>query len=308
MLTTIWRLAHEENDMFTGVICGRRGSGKSRTLIEMGRILDRASNDIPRFTMDNLCFSAGQFSKRLQMKQPRGTVVILDDAGIALYSKEALTRTVRKLGQILQSIRTQHFIILMSLPAFQMLEGHARMMTPIFMDLVGRDEKAKQNMVKVQVLDVNTFTGKIYRQTVRRDVKKEHPFFPVEITTKEPDILLIDKPPKELDDLYEKTKEEFLKPWREKKAKEIEKEEAGITKSQRYGKSFPDSYKAVEPIWNQFINDKGKIDDAMIMLARDEDGLPLVSPVHATRVARLLNQKLKKGELVVKVTKEAFLR
>ena len=188
-----------------------------------------------------------------------------------------------------------------------MLEGHARIMTPIFMDIVGRDKIAKQNMIKVQRLDVNTFTGKIYRQTITRNVTKQHPRFNLEITIKEPDILLIDKPPKEIDDLYEEYKEAFLKPWREKKTKEIEKEEAGIITARRYGKSFPESYSVIEKEWNKFINDKGRIDDALIMLAKDSVGLPLISPAHAKRVARILNQKLKKGELTIAISKETML-
>lgn len=295
VFSKIWNLANAKDDMFTAVICGRRGAGKSRTLVEMARILDRKTDDTPRFKMENVCFSPQDFADKLVSNMPRGTVIILDDAGIALYSKEALTKIVRRLGKILQSIRTKHYIILMSLPMFKMLEGHTRLMTPVFLDIVGRDEKRKQNLVKFQNLDVSTFTGDIYRRTLTKKVQKKHYLFDLPVQEREADTLRIDKPPKPIDDDYERHKEAFLRPWREEEAKAIKREAEKAFKVKKETKEVPELVEETSQnpkLLEELKDTKGEIARHLFDMKFPE--LPVYK---RNSLFRNLREKQKKGEL-----------
>ncbi|KKN17191.1 hypothetical protein LCGC14_0968460, partial [marine sediment metagenome] len=116
LLGKIWRQVNTKNGIVTIVFCGKRGMGKSCSMAEWARILDRSGNDKCMFKPEDIKFDTVEFLEGLTGEFRRGKVHMLDDAGLHLYKSDALKDVLKKVSKVLQNIRYKNPIIMMSLP------------------------------------------------------------------------------------------------------------------------------------------------------------------------------------------------
>ncbi len=113
----------QTNQNFFGVFLGPVGSGKSYAALRLAEILD------PNFTIDNVCFTVEEFHYHItQANHPKGTVIILDEAGTAASAREFYTEANKVFGMLLETSRFKNYIYLMTLPDITFLDKKGRIL------------------------------------------------------------------------------------------------------------------------------------------------------------------------------------
>jgi hypothetical protein len=210
-------------------MCGDRGAGKSSNLVRKGYDMQVDDDDNHTFTMENVCFTASQFKMALQKDFAPGTVICLDDAGLALFNRDALTRIVKEISKSLMTIRHKNPIIIMSLPFFNMLEVSARMFADLYIEIVDRDYDTNENLVKVSYIKKDYWEGNIWRPTMMKHTNVMHAKFGVAFKTPAKEFYRIKKAPVALWHAYEKYKEQELGKWDKSSLEKVMFEETALT-------------------------------------------------------------------------------
>ncbi len=96
---------------FVLVIDGDEGSGKSVLAQQIAKKLD------PKFDLDNICFNADQFIKRLK-ESPKYTCIVLDEAYNAASSRGSLTEVNRSMVGVATEMRQRNLFVIIVLPSF----------------------------------------------------------------------------------------------------------------------------------------------------------------------------------------------
>jgi len=284
--------------MYSAVSLGPTGTGKSYAMISLAWLMDRDSNDEPRFESDRIIFSPADFMKHMEIDYPEGTFLIVDDAAIMLYSKDAMKTAVRKLGQTLITNRWKNLGILFTLPNLRMLESHARMLLKAKFTILGIDKERQQAISKYHYSQVNEDTGKIYWKREIVSFNWMHPKYEIPIRKQAKlNSIRIDKPPKELIKPYEKQKREYLLQFYKKARKELARLEDAKT-----GKSFTEIYKEVKEDIKTYLNEKGRADPSLIRLHyRKDPNIDEPLGINAAgQVASVLNTEINMGKIKVK--------
>lgn len=288
----IWSKPHNKNQMFSAVTCGRPGSGKSWLDLSMAETLDRSEVDVDRFSIDRVYFSAAEFAEGMAKKHPRGTVHVFDDVGLHLFSREAMTRTVRDIAKIFQSIRYKNYILLLSLPGFGMLDKVVRELVDAYIQPVGIDYELCRNECKFHWLQTNPMKGKIYSHKLSVMVPAIHPLLDYKTMERRKfETIWIDKPSDKLARQYEKKKQDFMGEYYRETAADIKAREARGSKGRQtqYQFYYPIIKENIHKYWKE--GKEGKVVDYNYIVAQHPD----CSQTTAAMIARVLTAEIKMG-------------
>lgn len=292
----IWRAVHINNDMWSAVYCAKPRKGKSWLTLSHAHTLDRGSNDKPRFPTDcsRVFFSAGEFAKALAKKHPSGTVFILDDAGLNLFSRDAMSRTVIDVAKIFQSIRFKNYIILLSLPAYNMLDKAVRTLMGAYVQPNKIDSDTMRTRAGVRFLNYNPNKGEVYHKKPTRIFSNKNTWLNYEVRQKiEVNEIWFDAPPKELRVAYEAKKERCLGEYydgvaRDILAREEKKEGTGSAKMKLFAKAYNEIVASPESFC--FVDEKGL---QTVEVAKVYEAYPQLTSYNALRLCGQINTKLK---------------
>jgi len=291
-----WDRMHRKDQMFSAVFCAPPGTGKSSSAIELADELDRCSDNKPRFDVSRIALNAEEFASLVKKKWPKGTCIILDDAGLSLYSREAMTESVRNISKIFQSIRFKNLCILLTLPNFNMLDANVRRLVSCYIEVLEIDRQKNQTICKFNWLQSNPHSGKIYRH--REEVYKTVVCPTTGISMRKKFLLSnirIDKPRKELFEPYEKKKANCMnKAYAEFHKKMIEKKNG---KEKR--KSLLDDYRNVLANIDLYKKNNGKLSTAKLQLAG-------MTTTRSRKLVELYNDEDEDIEELVKRQKKAI--
>ncbi len=296
----VWADCHRRDDMFSMILSGKRGKGKTCSTAYLGWLLDRDSNDNPRFEESRISISISEFASNLSNhKLPSGSVIILDDAGLSMYSKDALKSLVKDISKMLMTVRANNPIVLMSLPIFKDLEKTSRSLGHTYAEMLvnGRDNNG-MSLLKIQHLQTSSFYGKIYRHNIKTRTVKIHPKHNYKMTFNEVQPFQTYMPPAEIIEPYNVRKKEYLAKWNAavaNRAKQAENKELGIFEAE---KSFQD-----------YVNEAKDRADEIIRKAGNKDKMRAVPELIelkfntsyslARRLANTLNVLIDEGEINV---------
>lgn len=113
------RLKHGDEDLCI-IIVGKPRRGKSTLAVQVAEFMTDG-----KLTIDDICRSASEFAKQLKQAQ-RGEVVILDEAGLVLNSKEAMKPDNIELVKVLQTCGFLGSCMVFCIPNYFELERHIR--------------------------------------------------------------------------------------------------------------------------------------------------------------------------------------
>ncbi len=281
----IWRLLHQKNRMFSCVIVGKPGRGKSWLSIAMAEMLDRTKVSGPRLKQENITFGEKEFSEVVRKKHKPGTFIIVDDAGISLYSREALKKEVILLSKIFQTVRYKNLGIILTLPSWAMLDKNIRRLTDAYIEVLDPDLSSHESVYKFQWVEASPLGDVIYRKYPREtkmvetmnDIKYKNVYRKVEFRLPKASYLLLQR--------YEQRKEDYMG----KLYTQFYREIHGGKKTQ-LSDSIEMIYKDKEKYFEEV---KGEnIISPLLILAEPKNGInhePL-----ANKVARFLNSKIRK--------------
>lgn len=111
----------QNNQNFMGVFLGETGGGKSYSAVSLGEGID------PRFNIDNITTGAKEMVDFLvDKKHPKGTTVVLDEAGVNFSSRRWMKAENKALGELFQTFRWMNVCLLFTLPNFTFLDNQQR--------------------------------------------------------------------------------------------------------------------------------------------------------------------------------------
>ena len=293
-LGKIWSEVNTKNGIVTIVYCGKRGMGKSCSMAEWARILDRSGNDECRFKPEDIKFDPVEFLTGITGDYPKGKVHLLDDAGLHLYKSDALKDVLKKVSKVLQNIRYKNPIIMMSLPHFEQLMKDARTMTDIYIEMQGIDKTRNLALGKIQHLKVSPFTGDLYRYNVLQARKVVSPKFGIEIVHWEKRPFTFDKPSEDFLKEYEKIKKRLLDKLNRGLVNSIKRTtEKEIGENEDNSKmGFREKVEYCQERREKFVTINGKIDVASILMEQNEKGEQLFSMDTAKLIAQVLRKQI----------------
>ncbi len=153
--------------------------------------------------IENICFGLTQTMGRLSSGNlRRGEILIVEEAGVNLGSRNWQSKISKMFNYILQSFRSMNIGIFFNLPYLSMLDSQARHLLHYYAESSEVDYKKGLNKCKPFFVQVAQSTGKIYRHYPNIKVGKK------KIKVKR---FVYTMPSKYLVDAYESKKELYLK-------------------------------------------------------------------------------------------------
>ncbi len=301
------RIFLDDKDCIAAFI-GERGGGKSTSAISWGWKLDRGKNNKPRFflpdemvpeglklakgqRMPRVVFRATDFLKLISdYDLPRGSVVVLEEVGLMMDSREALTKTNRLLKKTFESIRSKNLIVFLTVPTLGSFDLGVRRSLTMLIECQGIStiNGAKYCKNRILTLQVNAKSGKIYYHALRW--REQGSTFPKRLTW-----VNVSKPPESILAPYVKAKELFQKDTYRNYNAEL------LAIDEYLGGAVKTKVVSLEDRVKQVLEDPKKYydyDKKRVIAAMLEIGLG-VSSYEAVRLKRVLEFRIKNNDISI---------
>jgi len=148
---------------FALAVCQESGGGKSWLSMSIAEAI------FPDFKPeDSIAFTPERFAEIANERHPICFPLILDDAGLSAFSGDALTRQVKSISKIMQSIRSKRWCVILNLPNLELLAKSVRLTNQYYCEPVGINYGDGITYAKFQRIKNSPFTGKIIRRNMRK--------------------------------------------------------------------------------------------------------------------------------------------
>lgn len=154
----LWR----RNQNWLCCLCGPTGSGKSWTGLAIACAIDKD------FSADRIVFTPQAFMALLNGgKLKRGSVILVDEAGIAMGARDWQSRANRNFGYVLQSFRHLNYGVVFTTPSFSFVDKQARNLFHAYGETKLIDREHGFVRLKWFNIEHNALTGKTYSKYPR---------------------------------------------------------------------------------------------------------------------------------------------
>ncbi len=203
------RLKQEKNNIIA--IIGQPGTGKSMASLTLGHMLDKG------FSANRVCFSVREVFKLVNSNLPTGSVVILDDAGLAIGNRMWRETVIQFFGLMTQSFRTKFLTFIITVPKLSFIEVQSRSLISLLLQASGNQGSF---LVKIPYTPTNFNSKNEITYFIYPYVKKRNG-----IGRRKLKQVYINLPPKELKNDYEYVKDLHMTKFYKEFEKELEKME-----------------------------------------------------------------------------------
>jgi len=210
----IYRNIHSKRQHFSLVVVGKPGSGKSYLSIYIAWLF-YPEIDVRK----SVVYSAGELAQLVSENLPKGFPIIIDDAGLTVGSVDAMTKEVKSIGKILQSIRSRNLVIIVNLPNFFLLAKNVRTLIDYYAEPTKVNREQEICHAKFRILKINPLSGVVYRYSPVTLEKSEHWTGYTKLSKVKRTTLAFAKAPNEILDAYEKYKSEKMLSFNKKQSK-----------------------------------------------------------------------------------------
>jgi biotin operon repressor len=198
----------KKNKNFLGFISGPTGSGKSWSSLKIAEDLD------PEFDETRIVFSGVELMQLINSgKLKKGSVIVFEEAGIGMSSKNWQSVINKMLNFLIQTFRHRNFILIFNSPYMDYVDSSTRKLFHAEFETQSIDEKNKVVRLKARLIQYNSKIRKFYFKMLR--VITSNGIIPV-------DIWRVEKPSANLIKAYEIKKRAFTDKLNEKIQKELE--------------------------------------------------------------------------------------
>jgi hypothetical protein len=164
------RFKHNKNVL--GVNLGATGSGKSWRDLRMAELWYKHNFNEP-FPPENICFGIAPAMKLIAGgKLRKGEIIIFEEAGVNLGSRDWSSKVSKMFNYILQSFRSMNIGLFFNMPYLSMLDSQARHLLHYSFESYSVDYEKGLNYCKPFFHQVNQGTGKIYKKYLRVKTSK----------------------------------------------------------------------------------------------------------------------------------------
>lgn len=280
------------------LVCGGTGDCKSGSSITKLWELDRGQNNEPRFYVsanpddpkNRVVTSAQKFVKLIAGKLPKGSGVLWDEIGIDADNREYYTLKNRLVKKVMQTFRHKNLIVFMTVPDFNSVDIGVRKLVHGYLEMRGQAMGGTMANGKFQWVQTNPKTGKQYFKNPRYKDRSTG-------IIKKLKVYYIKKPPPELEIPYKQMKEVVNAEWYKRYNAELKYmqdyiKERATTKGDSLMELVNKIMQNPMPYYHPA---KKKIEYTLI----EADPKLKIGSNKARKVAKLLNIKLEKGELII---------
>ena len=230
LLADIRNRIQKRNQNWLAVFTGSTGSGKSYSAMTIAKKLD------PTFSIDRVCFTPEEFLSLLNSGTlKRGNVIMFDEAGVGIPSREWYTISNKMVNYVLQTFRRENLGVIFTVPSIDFIDAQSRKLFHNYLETKVIHRKKELVEAKFMEMTYDSRFGKTYFKYPRLT-----PNSPMGIITS----VFIPKPNPELIEAYENKKREFAKSLYRSALRDIKKF--------RIGRESLD----LEPFANQIIKNK----------------------------------------------------
>lgn len=185
---------HFQNKNWLSIVCGETGSGKSYSALSLGEDIGKVF-----IVFTSLEFMTLLNSGRLR----RGNVIIFDEAGVGMSSREWYSTQNKVLGSVLQTFRNMNVAVIFTTPNLSFVDVQARKLFHAYLETAYLDYEECVSYLKAYDIQVNSRLDKIYYK---------HPKFTdhdgsVSVMTH----FAVHKPSESMIEYYEKLKGDYTK-------------------------------------------------------------------------------------------------
>ncbi len=159
------------------LIClyGGTGSGKSYASISAAQAIARYNG--VEFDTRHICMNATEFMRLLNSGElKRGSVVIMDEAGVAVNAKDWQSRVNKVMNYVMQTFRHENYVVIFNTPSFSFVDSSMRKMFHMKMETQYIDYERDVGWTKTYVLNLDHNTGNVYTYFFRVKVAGETPY------------------------------------------------------------------------------------------------------------------------------------
>lgn len=148
-----------QNKNWIAAMCGETGSGKSYAALSLADITAKRPLTIKR----NLVFSPLQFLEKLNNKSlQKGDILIFDEAGVGMSSREWYSLQNKLLGGVLQTFRNMNVGVIFTTPNLSFIDVQARKLFHNYFETVNIDYATQRAKLKVYDIQHNSRLDKTY--------------------------------------------------------------------------------------------------------------------------------------------------
>jgi len=174
-----------KNTNFLCVVVGLPGTGKSYSCIRLGQLVTDEINEYNRkhdkpeieFSMNNVVFTPGDFLRRIHGKDALtpGSVIIFEEVGTSLDSKDALTKLNKMIAHVVETMRYRKYITFFNLPRFMNLDKTIRSLCHCVIETKKIVHHKNFCYIKPLLTQFNPKLDKAYHRYVKfKDGGKQH--------------------------------------------------------------------------------------------------------------------------------------
>lgn len=191
-------MIHNKN--WLAIICGGTGTGKSYTALSLADKISVRPINISR----NVVFDAEKFLKIVSNPKElkRGDILVFDEAGVNMSSREWYSIQNKLIGSVLQTFRNMNIGVIFTTPDLSYIDKQARKLFHSYFETMRIDPYENKCIVKVYNIQNHSRYDKTYFS---------RPRFVIDGKIQTMDQLKVGLPRKELIDEYEVEKSKFTK-------------------------------------------------------------------------------------------------
>jgi len=193
--TRIWNRINEYNKNWLCIVTGATGSGKSYSALKIAQTLD------PNFSINNVVFTPEAFMQLITNGIKKGSIIIFDEAGVGMPSREWYSISNKMLSYVLQTFRFMNLGVIFTTPSIGFIDTQARRLFHTYIETNRVDRKKKRVKARIKDMEHNPQMDKIYYKNPRKQRNE------MEMVS----IIYIGKPDEDLVKAYEKKKNEECK-------------------------------------------------------------------------------------------------
>jgi len=149
----------KQNKNWLAIVCGDTGSGKSYSALSLADLIVSRGITVKR----NVVFNPVQFLQKLTDKSlKKGDILIFDEAGVGMSSREWYSTQNKLMGSVLQTFRNMNVGVIFTTPNLSFIDVQARKLFHNYIETANLDFKKNIATLKVYKIQHNSRLDKTY--------------------------------------------------------------------------------------------------------------------------------------------------
>ncbi|RDZ39414.1 hypothetical protein C5B91_20190 [Haloferax sp. Atlit-10N] len=154
----IWPRMNVYNENWMCCLVGETGDGKSYAGLRLGEALD------PNFGPHRVTYSVEEFLELAASDLPPGSIIMLEEAGVAAGNRNWYTVANQVLDALTQTWRHRNHGAIMTVPDFDLIDSHVQRRFHHLGIMVGKDESVGKSKARWKYIQTNNETGMMYKK------------------------------------------------------------------------------------------------------------------------------------------------